>query len=107
MSIAVDITFRSRVLAVYTGKQGCMCGCKGTYRYTALTRAEAGKRRGYEVRDDEVNESVVSRSINKVRSSDNVEVADGLGDEVIYIVDDPETGRRVALYVIKEAQAKS
>jgi hypothetical protein len=51
MSIDDDITFRSRVLAVYTGKQGCMCGCKGTYRYTALTRGEAGKRRGYEVSD--------------------------------------------------------
>lgn len=107
MSIDVDIAFRSRVLCVYTGKQGCMCGCKGTYRYTALTRAEAGKRRGYEVSDGEVNESVVSRVINKVRAAENVEVADGFGDEQLYIVDDPETGRRVALYVIKEAQAKS
>jgi hypothetical protein len=103
MSIDVDITFRSRVLCVYTGKQGCMCGCKGKYRYTALTRAEAGQRRGYEVSDDEINEGVVSRVINKVRAAENVEVADGLGDEVIYLLDDPETGRRVAIYAIKGA----
>lgn len=89
---------RSRVVAVYTGKQGCMCGCKGKYRYTELTRAEAGKRRGYEVGDDEVNESVVTRVINKVLASPTVEVIKGLCDEVIYLVDDAETGRRVAVY---------
>ncbi len=104
MSIDVDITFRSRVLSVYTGKQGCMCGCKGTYRYTALTRAEAGQRRGHEVSDDEINEGVVSRVINKVRTAENVEVIDNSAfGEMIYIVDDPETGRRVAIYAIKGA----
>ena len=89
---------RSRVIKVYTGKQGCMCGCKGKYRYTSAAQAEGGERRGYEVADSDVNEGVVTRVLNKVRASANVEVIKGLGDEVIYTVDDPETGRCLAVY---------
>jgi hypothetical protein len=88
---------RSRVLAVYTGKQGCMCGCKGNYRYPEARRAEFG---------DAVNEAVITRVINKVRAagSANVEVTKGFGDEIIYIVDNAETGRRMAVYAQAVAQ---
>jgi hypothetical protein len=89
---------RSRVIKVYTGKQGCMCGCKGKYRYTSATQDEGGARRGYEVADSDVNEGVVTRVLNQVLAATNVAVIKGLGDEVIYTVDNAETGRRLAIY---------
>ena len=89
---------RSRVIKVYTGKQGCMCGCKGKYRYTSVSQAAEG------VADSDVNEGVVTRVLNKVLASTNVEVSKGLGSEVIYTVDDAETGRRFSIYANAAAE---
>ena len=91
---------RSRVIKVYTGKQGCMCGCKGKYRYTSASQTE-------EVADSDVNEGMVTRVLNKVLASTNVEVIKGFGSEVIYTVDDAETGRRFAVYANAAAEVPS
>jgi hypothetical protein len=44
----------STVASYYTGRPGCACGCRGTYRYSEDHREMSGERRGYSVSDDEV-----------------------------------------------------
>ena len=53
------------VLKVYSGKNGCMCGCNGTYSYATAHQAAGGKDRGYEVSDDELNDNKIKRMVNK------------------------------------------
>lgn len=89
---------RSRVLKVYTGKRGCMCGCEGEYRYPKAMQAEGTKRRGYSVDDDEIDDGEVTRVVNEVSASAIVEVADTVFNETVYLVDS-NTGRRMAVYV--------
>lgn len=68
-----------QVSSVYVGKpHTCMCGCAGTYTYTKKSQEQAGKNRGYEVTDDEVNDARVQRVINKMKKNEanGVEVID-------------------------------
>lgn len=56
------------VTSVYCGKVGaCCCGCAGKHSYHAAKRAEASRRRGYRVTDDELNEREVKRVLDKVK----------------------------------------
>jgi hypothetical protein len=58
------------ILSVYNGKaRACCCGCKGTHSYPSspTARLMAGKRRGYEINDNEVNDrkiAFVIRTLN-------------------------------------------
>lgn len=55
----------SMVLSVYSGKNGaCCCGCSGKHYYNSALKEEAGKDRGYEVDDDEVNDKMIKKVIN-------------------------------------------
>ena len=55
------------VASVYSGKAGrCCCGCSGKHTYASALRAEASKSRGYEVRDEEINDRTVRMIFNKV-----------------------------------------
>ena len=51
------------VYKVYSGKQGCMCGCKGKYSYTATGAVEHSP--GYDVTDS-INERSVKIISTKV-----------------------------------------
>jgi hypothetical protein len=52
------------VRSVYSGKNGkCCCGCAGKHRYASALREEASKDRGYEVKDDEVNDRQVAKVV--------------------------------------------
>jgi hypothetical protein len=58
------------VMSVYRGKDGrCCCGCAGKHIYAAAYQAAAGKRRGYKVDDDEVNDSSVKRVVNVINKN--------------------------------------
>jgi len=58
---------REKVKSVYSGKDGhCCCGCSGTHSYASKHREAAGKSRGYPIKDDEVNDTQVTRVINKI-----------------------------------------
>jgi len=50
----------ANVQKVYTGKPGCMCGCRGKYSYAR------GCEEGY---DDQVNERSVKILFNKVMNN--------------------------------------
>jgi hypothetical protein len=58
---------REKAKSVYSGKDGaCCCGCSGTHYYASKHREEAGKSRGYNVEDKEINDKQVTRIINKI-----------------------------------------
>ena len=44
------------ILSTFSGKIGCMCGCQGKHNYLTTTREEAGKDRGYAIRDEEISD---------------------------------------------------
>lgn len=55
------------VLKVYAGRPGCMCGCKGAYRVTEASRAEASAG-GLIFDDDEVDDAFVARTLGKIQT---------------------------------------
>jgi hypothetical protein len=59
-----------KIVKVYNGKIGCMCGCLGKYSYTADGATNYGP--GYNVQDS-VNERSVRIIAKKVLSNPNVE----------------------------------
>lgn len=61
------------VVSIYVGKPGmCYCGCSGKYTYTSKNQEIAGKRRGYEVKDEEVNDKRIERLIKKMSDPETV-----------------------------------
>ena len=75
----------ANVQKVYTGKPGCMCGCRGKYSYAA------GCEEGY---DDQVNERSVKILFNKVMNNP----AHKVEDNVAYI----ETATRNLVVYFKD-----
>ena len=59
----------SKIVKVYNGKLGCMCGCNGKYSYTADGAANHGP--GYDVQD-KVNERSVRIIAKKILANPNV-----------------------------------
>ena len=59
-----------KIVKVYNGRIGCMCGCLGKYSYTADGAENYGP--GYDV-SDSVNERSVRIIAKKVLSNPNVE----------------------------------
>ena len=103
MMNAKDIS-RSLIRNVYSGRQGCMCGCRGKYVYSEAHRAEASAVRGYDVSADEVNEAQITRVMNIVKnvSAERVEVMNDL-DGIIFYLDSDCTDRCWAIYMCKSA----
>ena len=63
------------VYKVYSGKQGCMCGCKGKYSYTAKGAVDNSP--GYDVTDS-INERSVKIISTKVLKNPLTEIEDGM-----------------------------
>ena len=63
------------VYKVYSGKTGCMCGCKGKYSYTAKGAVDNSP--GYDV-SDSVNERSVKIITTKVLKHPKVKFEDGM-----------------------------
>ena len=61
----------ANVQKVYSGKPGCMCGCRGKYSYTAHGAVEGNP--GYDV-SDSINERRVKILFTKVMNNPNREV---------------------------------
>jgi arginase family enzyme len=90
------------VISVYCGKAGeCCCGCCGTHTYKNSTRKEASKQCGHEVTDDEINDKIVQRVINKI----NKEIKNNNKDLIIkddFVSVDKGTRRYIAYLAGKE-----
>ena len=74
----------------YTGKPNtCLCGCAGVYVYPKVNQEKAGKRRGYEVTDDEVNDKrvmkVLDNFIQAGKRGEEIEVLEH-GEEYIFTI---------------------
>ena len=60
----IDFT---KVGKIYSGRPGCMCGCKGKYTVQSIHREWADKDRGYPYDEDgDVNDRVVKLLVNKM-----------------------------------------
>lgn len=57
------------IQCAYSGKPGCACGCNGKYYYAKKFQAEAGKRRGYPVTKNEVNDTQIVRILNVIKEN--------------------------------------
>jgi hypothetical protein len=56
-----------KVMSVYSGIDGkCCCGCSGKHTYASAHVRTGSRHRGYPVKDDEVNDRVVKRVVNKI-----------------------------------------
>jgi len=84
----------SKIVKVYNGRIGCMCGCLGKYSYTAMGAEQHSP--GYDV-STAVNERSVRIIAKKVLSNPNVRYEDGLA-----FVED-RVANRMQMVVFKEA----
>ncbi len=65
------------VASVYSGKLNrCCCGCSGKHTYASALRDEASKSRGYELRDEEVNDRTVKMIFNKFMKNEFKKISD-------------------------------
>ena len=71
---------RSKVVRAYSGKSGCMCGCKGTYN------------------TDETSKGTVTKIVNKLNESPNTKY---LAEANCFYLD--ENGRNLVVYVDPES----
>jgi len=86
----VDI---SKIVKVYNGRVGCMCGCLGKYSYTAMGAEQHSP--GYDVTNS-VNERSVRIMAKKVLSNPNVKFQDNFA-----FVED-RVANRMQMVVFKE-----
>ena len=82
-----------KIVKVYNGKIGCMCGCLGKYSYTADGATNYGP--GYNVQDS-VNERSVRIIAKKVLSNPNVEY------EGEYAFVEDRAANRIQVVYVKE-----
>ena len=86
------------VLKVYSGRPGCGCGCRGTYRVNPLHLDRANKERGYDYEANEVNFTQVKKILNILKAREGeVEVTE-TKTLIIYAI---EAEKNFWVYVIK------
>ena len=79
-----------KIVKTYSGKIGCMCGCRGKYNYTQDGAKNHGP--GYDV-SDMVSERGVRIIAKKVLSNPNVQYEDSYA-----YVEDREAGKIQVVY---------
>lgn len=61
----------SDIMKTYSGKDGkCCCGCSGKYYYNSLHVEEGSKNRGYKVTKEDINDTQVTRILNKILNTE-------------------------------------
>jgi hypothetical protein len=83
-----------KIVKVYNGKFGCMCGCKGKYSYTA--DGAKNHNPGYNV-EDSINERSVRIIAKKVLANPNAQWEDNF----VYVEDRARSRMQVVFF--KEA----
>ncbi|AGH56794.1 hypothetical protein Phi19:2_gp010 [Cellulophaga phage phi19:2] len=62
------------VTTSYSGKQGCACGCNGSYKYSSAYQELSGAKRGYAIHEDEVSDLAIKRATNFFNKNQIAEV---------------------------------
>ncbi len=66
------------VVDVYSGKNGCRCGCGGKYYYNSAWVKEGKAERGYDIAEDEINDRMVNKVVKYLNEHiAEAEVIDG------------------------------
>jgi len=68
----------NKVIKVYSGRQGCMCGCRGRYSYASAFQQQASVERGDAVEQDEVNDRSVKIIVGKLNRNPDTKIEDGM-----------------------------
>jgi hypothetical protein len=89
-ALPAPVLRREDVLRVYTGKQGCMCGCRGRY-YVGKAMADKADEMGASV-----NEAQVSRVLGLINAASRDARRDAEGS-VVWI----DMGERLALVYVR------
>jgi hypothetical protein len=92
-----SLTFED-VRSVYSGKQGCMCGCRGKHRYNPKHLVEASEDRGYDISKEEINLLQVKKVLNFLKADPRTCVQDGY---ILYIPKHQEPIRNYCVYLCK------
>lgn len=79
-----------KVLSVYSGKLGCMCGCRGNHSYNPLYVEESTKEAGCE---PDFSSRSVSLILNKVKKVTDAALQRG------HIIHVKSNGRQYAVYL--------
>ncbi len=89
------------VLKSYTGKMGCMCGCRGAYRVASKHLEAANAERGYDYDPEDVSDRSVKMAVNKLNKlidwNNTKMVKQYVTTEYAYY-DNDQTGRTVCVY---------
>ena len=85
----------NRIVKVYNGRIGCMCGCLGKYSYTADGAKNHGP--GYDVTDS-INERSVRIMAKKILANPNV-----VFENDYAFVEDRVSNRMQAIYFKEQA----
>lgn len=67
----------SKVTQVYSGKPGCMCGCRGKHYYPNRNVDAAGKARGYALDAEDISDKQVTRITNLLNKNPAAKVGEG------------------------------
>jgi hypothetical protein len=94
---------KSQILRVYSGRIGCMCGCKGNYRCTSEHHFEAEDECGYE---QVVNDAQCKKVLKKLQAADpkRIETLELAADGSAGFYLEEDNGRCYAIYLCKSAQ---
>lgn len=65
---ALAVLTQEHLTSVYSGRPGCMCGCRGKHTYRQADRHNGMSVRGYEFSDKDCNDSVVRRHLKALQS---------------------------------------
>lgn len=65
----------SKVIKVYSGRQGCMCGCRGKYSYAS---AHADQRPDYVRGDEGISDRSVKLIVGKLNANPATKIKDGI-----------------------------
>jgi hypothetical protein len=89
------------VREVYSGKPGCMCGCRGKYSTNPAHKAEADAERGYEQEVGKQSMRMVNNVLHRMQLDvTNVRIQDG---SILYFADAPERERNYVVYLCNSA----
>lgn len=80
MTIDIQSVTPAQVLRAYSGKKGCMCGCKGKYSVNPARREEAAKACGYAIDDEDCDAAQVVRILRTIQANESDVEVDEAGD---------------------------